>query len=224
MMAMSLKPIQFNRGEFIIKQGEMASEMFFVARGVAEIVNEETGQIYGQFKTGTFFGEIGLLFKVARTASVRCTSEVMNVFKLTKDDLDTILEQFPEVAEKINQEAKARLEKDKQNKVLALSKTEEANADVEVTREKLKTVWNHLITGSNVPRRISWFPASTGSKFEAQKIQKRRSHYKKRRDRSQHVYYFGRNSCRCERRRSNNICRAYKQQLFRRSGSVLRHR
>jgi CRP-like cAMP-binding protein len=46
-LAMSLKPVQFSRGQFIIKQGEIAGEMYFVARGVAEILNEVTGTHYG---------------------------------------------------------------------------------------------------------------------------------------------------------------------------------
>jgi CRP-like cAMP-binding protein len=69
-LAMSLKPVQYTRGQFIIKQGEIAGEMYFVSRGIAEITNEVSGTHYGYLESGSFFGEIGILLQTVRTASV----------------------------------------------------------------------------------------------------------------------------------------------------------
>lgn len=131
---MSLKPIMFYRGDYIIKQGQIAAEMYFVARGSAEIVNELTEAHFGYLHGGSFFGEIGILLQSERTASVRCSSEVINVFKLSKKDLDRILVNFPEVSENIQREAKKRLENGNQ-----LNKSS-VNTDLDITRERLKNV------------------------------------------------------------------------------------
>ncbi|KAJ3392721.1 hypothetical protein HDU92_008224 [Lobulomyces angularis] len=139
MMAMSLKPVQYKQGDYIIKKGDIASEIYFVARGTAQIINEETGQSFADFQPGSFFGEVGILFEVNRTASIVCSSSIINVFKLTKVDMDKLLDLFPEVAEKIKLEAKTRFERHK-NTLASLSKNQEFNVEIEVMRERLKLV------------------------------------------------------------------------------------
>jgi F-box/leucine-rich repeat protein 7 len=139
---MSLKPVQYTRGQFIIKQGEIAGEMYFVARGVAEILNEVTGTHYGYLESGSFFGEIGILLQTVRTASVVCSSDVINVFKLSKKNLDNILLTFPEVSENIQLEAKRRIGNEKivQNTLKSSSMANIDMIDTDVTRERLKNV------------------------------------------------------------------------------------
>ncbi|KAJ1558403.1 hypothetical protein HK096_001296 [Nowakowskiella sp. JEL0078] len=138
MLALNLKPIQFTQNELIIKKGEMASEMFFVARGIAEVFGEDDGKVYAQFQPGSFFGEVGLFLKVKRTASVRCVTSVLNVFTLSRQDLDKVLKHYPEIDDKIQAEAKVRYEHNKNRERAKISNKMET--EIEVVRERLKLV------------------------------------------------------------------------------------
>ncbi|KAH9244591.1 hypothetical protein BASA81_017998 [Batrachochytrium salamandrivorans] len=53
-LALTLRPVKYSTDKLIIQKGEMASEMFFVVRGVAEVFNEHTGQVFAQFQPGSF--------------------------------------------------------------------------------------------------------------------------------------------------------------------------
>ena len=45
--------------------------MYFVQRGVCEVVEESTGAVLFVLEEGSYFGEIALLVSERRTASVR---------------------------------------------------------------------------------------------------------------------------------------------------------
>ncbi|KAJ8327512.1 SCF ubiquitin ligase complex subunit [Batrachochytrium dendrobatidis] len=139
-LALSLRPVNYTNDQLIIQKGEMASEMFFVVRGVAEVFNETTNQVFAQFHPGSFFGEVGLFFSSKRSASVRCATRDVTVFKLYKKDLDSLLENYPEVKMKIEKEASQRLQYIESREKANLDKAVHDITDVEVVREKLKTV------------------------------------------------------------------------------------
>ncbi|KAJ3414709.1 hypothetical protein HDV05_006146 [Chytridiales sp. JEL 0842] len=142
------KPVQFMRNEVIIRKGDIAHELFFVVGGIAEVFSEEDGRVFAQFHPGSFFGEVGLFFQIKRTASVRCTSDVITVFKLSKEDLDEVLKQYPEINNKIQEEASQRFEYNRLREMAKLSNKQEMVTDVEVVREKLKSV--PLFSGTSV--------------------------------------------------------------------------
>lgn len=60
---------------------------------------------------GTLLGEIAFLFNMPRTASVR-TKTYTDIFKMTRDDVDRLLENFPELRRDMETIATARLEED----------------------------------------------------------------------------------------------------------------
>ncbi|KAJ3114981.1 Kinesin-like protein kif27 [Phlyctochytrium bullatum] len=140
MLALTLCPVQYGCGDIIIQKGDIASEMFFVADGEAEVFSDEDGRVFANFYPGTFFGEVGLFFKIKRTASVRCTSSTITVFKLAKEDLDKVLKEYPEIDAKIKAEAKQRFEYNKMREMAKLTGKQEVETDIEVVREKLKSV------------------------------------------------------------------------------------
>jgi CRP-like cAMP-binding protein len=140
MLALSLTPVQYQQNDLIIKKGDLASEMFFVVRGVAEVFNEEDGQVFAQFTPGSFFGEVGLFFDIKRTASVHCITDVVDVFKLTREVLDKVLENYPEVSQKIKNEAKQRFLYNQEREKIKLSQRKRVQTEHEVIREKLKSV------------------------------------------------------------------------------------
>ncbi|KAJ3040797.1 hypothetical protein HDV00_010412 [Rhizophlyctis rosea] len=140
MLALSLKPVQYRQGDIIIQKGDIASEMYFVVSGTAEVFSEADNAVYAEFHPGSFFGEVGVFFQVKRTASVRCTSNQVTLFKLTKQDLDTLLAQYPEIDEKIKLEAQQRFQYNEDREKAKLTSTQEVETEVEVVREKLKNV------------------------------------------------------------------------------------
>lgn len=140
MLAVSLTPVQYHINDLIIRKGEPASEMFFVVRGIAEVFNEDDGKVYAQFSPGSFFGEVGLFFDIKRTASVHCITDVVDVFKLTRESLDRVLESYPEVSQKIKVEAKQRFIYNQEREKVKLSEKKRVQTEHEVIREKLKSV------------------------------------------------------------------------------------
>ncbi|KAJ3277606.1 hypothetical protein HK104_003166, partial [Borealophlyctis nickersoniae] len=140
MLALSLEPVEFSQGELIVRTGDLASEMFFVVRGTAEVFSETDGTVYATFGPGSFFGEVGIFFQVKRTASVRCTSNQVTLFRLSKSDLDELLKQYPEIAEKVGEQAKIRFQYNEEREKAKHEEAEEVETEVEVVRERLKNV------------------------------------------------------------------------------------
>ncbi|KAJ1340441.1 hypothetical protein BSLG_004960 [Batrachochytrium salamandrivorans] len=158
-LALTLRPVKYSTDKLIIQKGEMASEMFFVVRGVAEVFNEHTGQVFAQFQPGSFFGEVGLFFKIKRSASVRCNTKEVMVFKLLKKDLDHLLVDYPEVRMKVEAEASQRLLYIESRAKANLDKTVQDITDVEVVRERLKTVGLYPA----ISRELNIIPTSASS-------------------------------------------------------------
>lgn len=92
-------------GQIIVRKGETAKSMYFIAAGAVEV------EIPGRNVTlgvGEFFGEIALLGHARRTATVRAVDRV-SLLALDAGDVQGLMERRPDVAERINAIAKARL-------------------------------------------------------------------------------------------------------------------
>jgi hypothetical protein len=64
-------------GETIVRQGEEGDDVFFIVDGTYDVLISHFGQEPDFIRTlhaGDSFGELGVLYDVARTATVRCTS------------------------------------------------------------------------------------------------------------------------------------------------------
>ncbi|KAI9352147.1 hypothetical protein BDR26DRAFT_850426 [Obelidium mucronatum] len=68
-------PVIFKAGDYIIRKHEIGNEMYFLSKGVVEVVSGDGKTVYSQINKGSFFGELGVLFNVPRTASVRALEE-----------------------------------------------------------------------------------------------------------------------------------------------------
>jgi CRP-like cAMP-binding protein len=85
------------KGEFIFKQGELPSAMYFLARGSVRIYNDNFSVEQGE---NTYFGEIGLVIDTRRTASV-VTLEHSELCVLSKEDFFEVLNMFPQHAKDV---------------------------------------------------------------------------------------------------------------------------
>lgn len=96
-LAMVLEPQVFVIGDFIIKQGGIGDEMYFMNKGVVEVFNN--AKTFTVYKTvGDFFGEVALLHNVPRTANVRAITRC-DIFVLAREDYENVLRYFPDLRE-----------------------------------------------------------------------------------------------------------------------------
>lgn len=103
---MALRSTQVAAGEMLIKKGDIGRELYLVARGEVEIL-DDAGEVMKVLSDGDIFGEIGVLMSRPRTASVRAKTSC-DLFVLDKSDFSRILRDNPKFAAAIQQVAKER--------------------------------------------------------------------------------------------------------------------
>lgn len=103
-----LKPQIHVANDQIITEGEEARAMYWLARGVVAVTSRDGEAVYAELKPGSFFGEIGILMKMPRTANIVARTKCM-LLVLKKEDLQAIMPQFPEMEKAIREEAQERL-------------------------------------------------------------------------------------------------------------------
>lgn len=64
-------PQEFPAGSLMIREGESGSHLFVSAFGQFEVL--KGGQVVKNFGPGEAFGELAILYKAKRFASIRCT-------------------------------------------------------------------------------------------------------------------------------------------------------
>jgi len=83
-------------GATLVQEGEQAVNLFFIAKGHARVVTAEEGQ-RGEMGPGDFFGELGLIERHPRTATVTAIDEV-TVVMVSAWEFRTLLEDHPQMA------------------------------------------------------------------------------------------------------------------------------
>ncbi|KAI8877171.1 RNI-like protein [Backusella circina FSU 941] len=94
--------------DIIIVEGEPSKAMFFLLRGSVDVCSADFERIYATLPKGSCFGEIGILYSMARTATVIASTKCI-VAALTAEDVKTLLPQYPEVERMLRFEAEERL-------------------------------------------------------------------------------------------------------------------
>lgn len=103
---MALRSKQVAAGDLIIKKGEIGHELYLLARGKVEVL-DDAGKVIKVLMDGDIFGEIGVLMSTPRTADVR-TRKGCDLFVLDKSDFSRILRDNPLIAAAVQQIAKER--------------------------------------------------------------------------------------------------------------------
>lgn len=87
-----LRPHTFDKGQHIITEGEVGTNLYIVERGTCSVIKKmnDRNVTVGQLGKGAFFGEIAVLYDMPRTATVRAQTSVI-ALSLSRDDLNDTL-------------------------------------------------------------------------------------------------------------------------------------
>ncbi|MGB0695971.1 MAG: ABC transporter substrate-binding protein [Rhodospirillaceae bacterium] len=100
-----LKRRMVEPGEVVVSQGDAGDSLFIIAAGVLAVdISLETGDVMTVAKLGVgdFFGEMALLTGEPRTATVTTVTSSV-VLELKKDQLQPIIQEFPNLTEDLSE-------------------------------------------------------------------------------------------------------------------------
>ncbi len=103
---MALRARQVSSGELVIRKGDVGRELYLIARGEVEVL-DDVGNVIKVLKDGDIFGEMGILMSTPRTANVRARTSC-DLFVLDKSDFSRILRDNPQFAHAVQQVARDR--------------------------------------------------------------------------------------------------------------------
>ncbi|KAI9343129.1 hypothetical protein BDR26DRAFT_858598 [Obelidium mucronatum] len=107
-IATALNPVFYIAGDFIVIQGEQATEMFFIQTGKVNIL--VNGHMVTTFSDGAFFGEVALIANIPRTASVQAATSCQ-LYSLSAKDFNSIIMEFDDMKQRIDSIYEERMEK-----------------------------------------------------------------------------------------------------------------
>lgn len=139
----SLRPSIYQPAQEIIREGEDARAMYWLVRGSVRVTSRDGESTYAELKPGSFFGEIGILMDMPRTASIVASIRSL-VVRLNKEDLQKELPSYPEVERAIRDEALERLailKRKKQERGLSAPVEDEGSMRPPVAPRKRSRDW-----------------------------------------------------------------------------------
>jgi len=92
-------------GDVIVRRGDPAHSMYFIAAGEVEI---DLGSKRVRLGVGHFFGEVAVLRRARRSASVFAATRT-SLLALSAEDLHALMEREPTIAERINESVRTRV-------------------------------------------------------------------------------------------------------------------
>jgi len=98
------------RGETLVKQGDMGRGLFVLLRGKCVAYDSPTGEEYPELTEGAVFGEIALLELCPSTATVRAESRCVLLFLPRQEFAEEVLTN-PEASKKLESIARDRLQR-----------------------------------------------------------------------------------------------------------------
>lgn len=139
-----LKRKRFKKGDIIITEGEKGDEFFVIETGQVKVTRRSLDgreKILDILSNGSFFGELAVLDRMPRSATVEAMSDVSSL-TLHKDDFIPLLEQMPSLAIKIIKVLSQRL-RDADSQIEDLT--------FKTSREKIESLFIRLRDYYGVP-------------------------------------------------------------------------
>lgn len=120
-----LRARTIEQGEVLVRRGDAASSMYFIAAGEVEIALPSQ---HVRLSDGTFFGEIALLHKTKRSGTVTATRKT-RLLVLDAQDFHALIARMPTLADHVHTTAKARLADTGDLALAELAQAEKNDAD-----------------------------------------------------------------------------------------------
>ncbi|XP_043981558.1 potassium/sodium hyperpolarization-activated cyclic nucleotide-gated channel 3-like [Gambusia affinis] len=106
----------FQPGDYIIREGTIGKKMYFIQHGVVSVITKSSKDT--KLTDGSYFGEICLLTRGRRTASVRADN-YCRLYSLSVDNFNEVLEEYPMMRRAFEAVALDRLDRiGKRNSIL----------------------------------------------------------------------------------------------------------
>ncbi len=99
-----LKPQIVVPFEYVVNKGDVSTAMFFIARGELEVLTDKDGETLSILREGDYFGDIGVLTRRKRTASIRAIS-FCDLHFLIADELRELLLMYEKDSEILSKNA-----------------------------------------------------------------------------------------------------------------------
>ncbi|XP_069042055.1 potassium/sodium hyperpolarization-activated cyclic nucleotide-gated channel 2 isoform X2 [Lepisosteus oculatus] len=123
----------FQPGDYIIREGTIGKKMYFIQHGVVSVLTK--GNMGMKLSDGSYFGEICLLTRGRRTASVRADT-YCRLYSLSVDNFNEVLEEYPMMRRAFETVAIDRLDRiGKKNSILMHKVQHDLNSGVFNNRE-----------------------------------------------------------------------------------------
>ncbi|XP_038633740.1 potassium/sodium hyperpolarization-activated cyclic nucleotide-gated channel 1 [Scyliorhinus canicula] len=132
-MLTKLKFEVFQPGDYIIREGTIGKKMYFIQHGVVSVHTK--GNKAMKLSDGSYFGEICLLTRGRRTASVRADT-YCRLYSLSVDHFNEVLEEYPMMRRAFETVAIDRLDRiGKKNSILLHKVQHDLNSGIFNNRE-----------------------------------------------------------------------------------------
>ncbi len=106
-IALEMKPVVFLPGDEVIRAGERGDDMYFITRGVLEVLAPDGRTVINTLTDGDFFGEIALVLDQPRSAGVRAVT-YCDLYRLDRVMFNRVLTHYPDIAAQIEAHARER--------------------------------------------------------------------------------------------------------------------
>lgn len=91
-------PVQVKAGKVLTKEGDVGREFMIIASGTATV--RRNGRKVATLGPGDFFGELSLIAKVPRTATVTADTDMV-IEALNRQEFATLLDESPSIARNV---------------------------------------------------------------------------------------------------------------------------
>ncbi|CAL8254029.1 unnamed protein product [Merluccius merluccius] len=123
----------FQPTDYVVREGTIGKKMYFIQHGVLTVLTK--GSVGMKLMDGSYFGEICLLTRGRRTASVR-SDTYCRLFSLSVDNFNEVLEEYPMMRRAFETVAIDRLDRiGKKNSILMHKVQHDLNSGVFNNRE-----------------------------------------------------------------------------------------
>lgn len=107
--AKGISQMHYEAGEEVFHQGDLGDALYIILDGEVEVVMEEAGasRVIASMTTGEFFGELALLQRRPRSATVRCTKPT-TLLAMPKADFQALAMNLPQLRADLDRIAASR--------------------------------------------------------------------------------------------------------------------